>query len=119
VRAQPQIQFGFQPVQQARPQQQQGSPFTAFAGGVPQQLRGVPQQQFRPQPQTAFGRPPPPQTQFRPGQPQQQFRPGQPQQLGVPPQLQQGARFTPQARPPPQQQQSSPFTVFNPAQFRG
>lgn len=127
VRTQPQVQFGFQPVQQARPQTQ-GTPFTAFNGGVPQQLRGVPApqqfrpqqpqqfrpqqpqqfrqqpQQFRPQPQTTFGRPP---TQFG----------GQPQQLGIPPQLQ-GARFQPQARPPPQQQ-SSPFTVFNPAQFRG
>merc|ERR1719264_2208159 len=125
VRQQPQIQFGFQPVQQGRPQTQ-GTPFTAFNAGVPQQLRGVPpqqqqfrpqqqfqpQQQFRPQPQTSFGRPPAP-AQFGAAP-----RPGQPQQLGVPPQLQQGARFQPQARPPPQQQ-SSPFTVFNPAQFRG
>merc|ERR1712129_577560 len=83
----------------------QNRPFTAFSGGVPQQL------QF--------------------GQPQAQ----RPQQLGIPPQLagqqQPGGRFQPFGRPPPQPQQprgppqqqrpqsSSPFAVFNPSLLRG
>lgn len=140
----PQVQFGFQPIQQGapqpaspRPQQpqpqaprpvfQQGPPqgpprnrpFTAFSNGTPPQLsgNGQPQQQFRPAQPSFFGQPQlgiPPQVQQ-----QQQQRP-----LGIPPQLQgqpaqqPGGRFQPFGRPPPQQS-SSPFTVFNPAALRG
>lgn len=142
----PQVQFGFQPIQQVQPQQpprpqpqaarpqfapQQapGRPFTAFASGTPPQLNGAPQSQFQARPPTTFfGQPQlgiPPQVQ------QQQQRP-----LGIPPQLQQGqqpgGRFQPFGRPPPQQAQRpqgppqqqqpsafSPFAVFNPAALRG
>ena len=141
----PQVQFGFQPIQQvqSRPQEAprapqaaaprpfqagpprpQNVPFTAFASGTPPQLNSGRPQASRPT--TFFGQPQLgiPQQQQRPlgippQQQQQQQRP-----LGIPPQLQQGAgRFTPFGRPPPQQQQpqrpSSPFAVFNPAALRG
>lgn len=117
----PQVQFGFQPIQQSSqvpsrpgPPQPQNRPFTAFASGPPPQLNGAnPQFSARP-PTTFFGQP------QRPAQPQ----PQRPQQLGIPPQLQngppQGGRFQPFNRPPPQQQsRPSPFTVFNPAALVG
>jgi len=65
----PQLQFGFQPVNQQQVQSRP-APFTAFANGRPPQLQGRPLQvqQTRPAPQF-----------------QSQSRP---QQLGVPPQLQ-------------------------------
>ena len=70
--ARPQLQFGFQPVQQAAGAAARPAPFTAFRSGPPPQIQAL-------------------------GQPQQ-LR--QPAQLGVPPQLQGAQRFAPpQQRP--------------------
>jgi len=143
---QPQLQFGFSPIQQqqqprpvgsvqnvARPQQparpQGNAPFTAFRNGLPQQLQGVPQQ-FRGVPQQFQGVP----QQFR-GQARPQFqqpfqpRPGQPGSFtAFAPRPQQPQARPPQGfavRPPPQQglQQQRPeqFRTAGgpPARFQG
>ena len=72
--ARPQLQFGFQPVQQGQ-QQNRPAPFTAFRAGPPPQI-----QAFQQQPQQLSQQP----------------------QLGVPPQLQ-GQRFAPPQGSRPQQ----------------
>lgn len=94
----PQIQFGFQPVQQ---QQFQNAPFTAFRSGTPPQIQAAFQStQSQPRPQQLGANPP--------------FQ-GAPQ-LGVPPQLQgaqQPNRFAPQNSFFPGQSQIRP-AAFNP-----